>query len=175
MHLYNEQEYEVRKEIKTLLVEEKGRIKTIQTYLNEIDIKNINELKAYDFVINNYYEIAIRVNEIIAKQFSILDKKQIAKFKKSIKKENKKIELRNKERTPKNMFKRYSYFFGDLTDDQKKMVTDNMDLFLELSNERMKKRIGTQKSLLSVYLSIVNQIKKCSSKLYLMRTLTEEK
>lgn len=150
LHLYNDQEYQVRKDVQKILVDEKSRIKTIKSYLNQIDIKNIEEFKAYDFLVKNYYELALKVNPILARQFSSLDKKQILKFKKSLKKDNQKIEKRLKERKIQDISKRFSFFFGELTKDQKRFVENNMSIYKKLSQERMRKRKATQKSLSSV-------------------------
>lgn len=152
LHLYNEQEYQVRGEIQKLLKEEKSRIEEIQKYFNKIDIKNIDEKEGYAFFAKNYYQLAKKVNRILAKQFAALDKNQISKFKESMIKDNKEIEERSRERKPEDFYKRYSYFFGELTRDQKELIKKNMSLFRELANRRLIKRRETQKEILRALL-----------------------
>lgn len=159
LHLYNEQEYQVRRDIEKLLTEEKDRIEAIQKYFNKIDIKNIDAKKGYSFFSKNYYELALKVNRILARQFSTLDNNQIAKFKESILEENEEIIERTKERGSKDYYKRYIYFFGELTKGQKSLIDKNLDNFKKLANKRMVRRKATQKNLL-ISLSLNNNQEK---------------
>lgn len=150
LHLYNEQEYQVRDEIKKLLVKERGVVLRTKKYITQVDIKNIDVKKSYAFFASNYYTVAIKVNRILAKQFSTLDRNQVEKLKESMKEENEEIVERTKERRPKDFYKRYSYFFGDLTTQQKNLISKNMELFRELANKRLEERVLTQKALFSI-------------------------
>jgi len=147
LHLYNEQEYEVRDAIKRLLTEEKERFRKIQNYFNAINIQNVDEQKGYQFFADNYYAIALKVNRILAKQMARLDKNQLKKFKKTIEEDNEEVRKRASEKKPKDFYKRYSYFFGELTENQKEMIKKNMFLFRNLAKRRMEERLKTQKDL----------------------------
>ncbi len=147
LHLYNEQEYEVRDAIKKLLREEKERFKKIQNYFNAISIQEVDEQKGYQFFADNYYAIALKVNRILAKQMARLDKKQLKKFQKTIKDDNEEVQKRAKEKKPKDFYKRYSYFFGELTGEQKNLINDNMSLFRDLAKRRIEERLKTQRKL----------------------------
>lgn len=159
LHLYNEQEYRVREKMKSLLSEEKGRIADLKKYLNTIDIKKIDGFKAYAFFSKNYFGIATKVNAILAKEFSTMDKNQIEKFRKSTAEDNKDIKERSLERKPEDFYKRYRYFFGELTVSQKDLINSNMDLFRDLAGRRLSRREELQKDLFK-YLLIKDQKKK---------------
>lgn len=147
LHLYNEQEYEVRDELKKLFKEEIPRIQNIQEYVNSIDIKVLDEKKAYLFLAENYKSIAGKVNKTLANQFSQLDKNQIKKFKASVQEDNSKIEKRLKESKPKDYYKRFSFFFGELTESQKKMINSFIPHFELQTRIRINERREFQKKL----------------------------
>ncbi|MCO4755171.1 MAG: hypothetical protein KC478_11870 [Bacteriovoracaceae bacterium] len=167
LHLYNEQEYEVRDAFKKLLTEEKDRFKKIQTYFNAINIQEVDEKKGYQFFADNYLAIALKVNRILAKQMARLDKNQIEKYRKTLLEDNEDVLKRANEKKPKDFYKRYSYFFGDLTEDQKALIKKNMSLFRELAKRRMDERLRTQKELDKVLvLEDVNQKEKLIIRLF---------
>tara|TARA_R110002049_G_scaffold292957_2_gene477741 strand:- start:2683 stop:3447 length:765 start_codon:yes stop_codon:yes gene_type:complete len=140
LHLYNDQEDQVKVDFKTLLTQEKVRVEQIKNYFNQIEIKNFDVVDGYNFFAKNYYAIAVKVNRILAKQFSKLDSHQIEKFKSSMLEKNDEILERIQDKTNEDYYERYEYFFGSINQNQKSLINTYIDTFKALSKNRLEKR-----------------------------------
>ena len=140
LHLYGEQETQLKKEVHILLVSEKDRVKKLKSVINKDKITEISVSKLYKTLLSNYKEIAYEANKLIAKKISILDQSQFKKFLLSMKEKNEEIEAQIKKRDVKDFIERYEYFVGDLTKNQKLTVQKHIPLLKKFSLERITNR-----------------------------------
>ncbi len=148
LHLYNDQEVQVKASFTKLLTEEKMRIEQIKSYFNQLNVKRLNVVHGYNFFAKNYFAIAIKVNRILAKQLATMDSNQIEKFEITMLEKNQDIFEQIQDRSADDYYKRYEYFFGTLSQSQKILIDSFTDTFKELSINRLEERKQTQIELL---------------------------
>lgn len=158
--LTSDQEDYLKKDIKKLLNEIKGPAKEIQTAISKIDFKNSIKVEVFK---NNYLIILNKFIPILSKYYLKLTEDQKSNLFKTEREKNKDLLDQLKKITPSSITDKAENFVGDINDKQKKLITEEITLMIDLSKRRLNRRLKIQKELEKA--NTIEQIRK-AFKLY---------
>lgn len=142
--LTSDQEDYLKKDIKNLLNEIKRPAKEIQTAISKIDFKKSIKVEVFK---NNYLIILNKFIPILSKYYLKLTKKQKLNLFKTEREKNKDLLDQLKKITPSSITDKAENFLGDINDKQKKLITEEITLMIDLSKRRLNRRLKIQKEL----------------------------
>ncbi|WP_163831097.1 hypothetical protein [Spartinivicinus ruber] len=144
------QEEALSQDIEKMLTREKHRVVKLKTYLNEIKVKEFEAGQVHQFIAENYLELAKQVNVLLAKYMLLLDESQKLEMYANFAEENNEIKERIEDYDIDNVYDKFTFFVGSLTDEQKLMINNKVTTFKGLLEERLTRRIQTQSALMKI-------------------------
>ena len=148
--LYNSQRKELLNDVRALLESQKSTAINIKTKLEKFNIQSAEFNKDWQYLLNTYSAIAQSVTPIISKALASLSEKQRKKF----------LE-KNRERTskmkedvdkPEKYLERAEFFFGNLSETQKKLFMSEVVPHLDLvKKSRVSERQEANKAMASFF------------------------
>jgi hypothetical protein len=150
LSLNNREEGQVKKEVRKILDENKGQVKQVHEKLVGLDVKKVNVANELEFFGDFYFKMAQSATPLFAKKIANFDPYEHKKFMGKLKKENEKIREGNKKIEAKDYLSRYEFFFGDLSKEQKKLVTESMPVLKKLSKAMLAMREKTQQKMIDI-------------------------
>ena len=138
------QEEILREDIKRFLGQNKPLANKIKINILAFSLENINALK---LLRNDYIEITKKMTPLISKHYNLLTKNQKNSLLKRERVKNLEIIKKNKEMTPKSIGKKYSNILGYINEKQKLIIKKNFTMTVEMSAERVNRRINIQNKL----------------------------
>ena len=140
---------QLRKDIAKLLEQTKPQAKRVHEQLKTLSLKNANVFAESEALSKEYDIFIVKFAPILAKYMAKMDAKQIEAFKEYNKEKNKGI--MDSLKTPgKKLIERYERFLGDLTEEQKKLLTWNLQPFVQITQQRLDRRLQYQKSIYKI-------------------------
>lgn len=142
----------LNKEVQVLLNDNKAIATSLKNHLLKMDLKKVNVKQEMFFLGDVYFKIAKQINPIISKRIAGFEDSKYMSFIEVLKEENREIISKNKEKDIDYYAKKFEFFFGELNNDQKNMVSKIIPLFGKLQNQRLKDRIKVQNQMKEIRL-----------------------
>jgi hypothetical protein len=142
--LTSDQEDYLKKDIKKLLNEIKVPAKEIQTAISKIEFKNSIQTEVLK---NNYLEIINKFIPILSKYYLKLTKEQKTHLFKIEREKNKELLDQLGKITALSITDKTEDFIGDINEKQKRIITEEISLMIDLSKRRLDRRLKIQKEL----------------------------
>lgn len=140
LHLYSKQEDELKREVQKYLKAQVGKVVEIGSHFKNLETANFQIKRENEFFRKSfgYFEKSFR--PILIKMLISLDQTQRERFIKSFEEKTKEYGKELSERETKNYANRFKYFFGELSEEQKLVITKNLSELKSDSTEWLKQR-----------------------------------
>lgn len=141
----------IRKDIKEFIKSHKGEEKLLIKELNRIDFQNVNLNPTVDLLNEQYYKIAVDYSKILAKYMTVISKSEQESFFRDENEKNLEIKEQMEDQDFNRYLRRYRFFFGELTQEQVKLVESKIKFMRERSSIRLRRRKGLQSKLQTIF------------------------
>ncbi len=141
--LNSDQESQLKKDLERYFKVNKEKIKKIESDLKSMKLET-SASQNYEELRIHYIDLAGPFVVILSRYLARLDFEQQTYMFKQAGKDNKKFSKRYAEKGQERVIDRFERFFGELTDDQKKLISEDKAFFETLHNLWIKRRVTLQ-------------------------------
>lgn len=150
LSLNSVQKKELRKDVKLLLPKLKPLVKKIDLEYRNTKLESLN-IKSLANSFTTYYDEALKIaGPTYVNYLAELNSSQLSKFKKYNEKKNSKI-LKKKNDIIEKTIGKFESFFGSLTKPQEDIIKSNKQLYLDLLDRRIDRRVKFQNELYKLF------------------------
>ncbi|WP_408096867.1 DUF6279 family lipoprotein [Peredibacter sp. HCB2-198] len=139
--LYSAQKNELGKDIDKFLNNQKPVAQEIVPVIDDMKLENEAKLEEHYKKLENFYrKIAKDFSNVMSKYMAKLDYKQQKEFFDEVEEENRQIVQKDKEERLEEIEERLERFLGSINTNQKQVITNYGDYFMEQTNKRVERR-----------------------------------
>lgn len=151
LDLYHSQKKVLEADVTALLESQKSHIPGFSALLKKIDPRKTEEFPAlWGEISAEYRRIALAFSGLLAKHLVTLDPKQRGHFFSKMESENKEILAKNEKQDVENLAKRVSFFFGEVSEAQEKVLLRNLPEIKRRTLARLARRQNLHKTLADI-------------------------
>lgn len=142
---------QLRRDIQDFLKKHQKEIKGLRDTINQIDVNKVDVKEVFIQLNKNYYSMAIDYSEILSKYMLRMNEVQKRRFFESEDKKNKEILKQIENSETKKYHRPYEFLLGDLTKDQKSILSNMKPLFTEQAKLRWERRVKIQTKMKEIF------------------------
>lgn len=154
LDLYYSEEKLLQADLEKILYEQVSNAKDIAKLVESFDIKNINPV-ALSAEISKYYNlIAPKITKVLSVRICKFTKARQAEFIKIAREDNKKLIEKINENKTTDIITQYEKLFGSLSKKQINFINQNKDVYKEMNEHRLQRRLKSQSGLEVIFKTV---------------------